>query len=65
MPVSLPSASRTGADAEALQQGAPGDVLGQLLDRDAGLHAPDVGLAEHQLVEGDVPEDAEDDLLNR
>ena len=53
-----------GSDAEALQQGAVSDVLGQLLDRDTGLHAPDVGLAEHQLVEGDVTRGAEDDLLN-
>jgi hypothetical protein len=39
---------------EALKQRAPADVLGQLLDRDAGLHAPDVGLAQHQLVERNV-----------
>ena len=31
-------------DVEALQQRAPGDVLGQFLDRDAGLDAPDIGL---------------------
>ena len=52
------------ADAEALQERAPGDVLGQFLDRDAGLHAPDVALAQDQLVEGDVARGAEDDLLN-
>ena len=51
-------------DAEALQEPAPGDVLGQLLDRDAGLHAPDVGLAQHQLVEGDVARRRQGDLLN-
>ena len=51
-------------DVEALQEPAPGDVLGQILDRDAGLQAPDVGLAEHQLVEGDVARGAEGDLLN-
>ena len=51
-------------DVEALQEPAPGDVLGQVLDRDAGLQAPDVRLAEHQLVEGDVARGAEDDLLN-
>jgi len=27
-----------------------GDVLGEFLDRDAGLHAPDVRLGEHELV---------------
>ena len=32
-------------DIQALQQGAPGDILGELLDRDAGLDAPDVRLA--------------------
>ena len=51
-------------DVEALQEPAPGDVLGQVLDRDAGLQAPDVGLAEHQLVEGNVARGAEGDLLN-
>jgi hypothetical protein len=51
-------------DVEALKQTAPGDVLGQVLDRDAGLHAPDVGLAEHQLVEGNVARGAESDFLN-
>ena len=29
-------------------------VLGELLDRDASLDAPDIGLAQHQPVEGDV-----------
>ena len=53
-----------GPDAEALQQAAPGDVLGQLLDRDAGLDPPDVRLAEDQLVEGDVARGREGDLLN-
>ena len=51
-------------DVEALKQRAPGDVLGQLLDRDAGLHAPDVRLAEHQLVEGNVARGRQGDLLN-
>jgi hypothetical protein len=37
---------------EALQQRAPGDVLSQLLDGDAGLDPADVGLAEDELVEG-------------
>ena len=39
---------------QALQQRAPDDVLGQLLDGDAGLDAAHVGLAQDQLVEGDV-----------
>ena len=34
-------------DLEALQQAAPGNVLGQLLDRHPGHDAPDVGLARH------------------
>ena len=51
-------------DVEALQESTPGNVLGQILDRDAGLQAPDVGLAEHKLVEGDVSRRAERDLLN-
>ena len=49
---------------QALEQGALGDALCQLLDRDAGLHAPDVGLAEHQLVEGNIAGRAEFDFLN-
>ena len=51
-------------DVEALKQRASGDVLGQLLDRDAGLHAPDVGLAQHQLVEGNVARGRQGDLVN-
>ena len=49
---------------EALQQRAPRNVLGELLDRDAGLDPPDVGLAEEELVERDVPRRTQDDLLN-
>ena len=51
-------------DVEALEQRASGDVLGQFLDRDAGLHAPDVGLAQHQLIEGNVARGRQGDLLN-
>ena len=43
-----------GPDMQALDQAAPRDGFGQFLDRDAGLHAPDVRLAEHELVEGNV-----------
>ena len=52
-----------GPDGEARQQRAAGDVLGKLLDRDAGLDAPDVRLAEHKLVEGNVARGAEGDFL--
>src|SRR5580704_15031329 len=52
-------------DVQALQERAPGDVLGQLFNRDARLYAPNIRLAEHQLVEGDVARGAESDLLNR
>ena len=52
-----------GPHGEAGEQRAPGDVLGQLLDRDARLHAADVRLAQHQLVEGDIARGAERDLL--
>ena len=64
MPVSWPSASSHGPDAQALQERAPGDVLGQLLDGDSGLYPAHIGLAEHQFVEGDVARGAEGDLLN-
>jgi hypothetical protein len=37
-----------------LQERTQGDVLSWLVDRDPGLHAPDVGPAEPQLVERDV-----------
>ena len=53
-----------GTDMEALDETAPGDGLGQLLDRDAGLDAPNIGLAQHQLVEGDVARRRQGDLLN-
>ncbi len=36
----------------------------ELLDRDAGLEASDIGLVQHKLVEGNVARGAEDDLLN-
>jgi hypothetical protein len=47
-----------------LQERAPGDVLRQLFDRDAGLHAPDVRLGENELVEGDVARRRQGDFLN-
>ena len=40
---------------EALQQRAPRNVLGEFLNRDAGLDPPDVRSAEEKLVERDVP----------
>jgi hypothetical protein len=43
-----------GDDAQALDQAAKRDRGRQVLDRDAGFHPPDVGLAQDQLVEGDV-----------
>ena len=52
-----------GPHGDALQQRAAGDVLGELLDRDAGLDPPDVRLGEHQLVEGNVARGAERDFL--
>ena len=53
------------ADIEALQQrAAAGDVLGQFFDRNAGLHAPGVGLAEDQLVERNVARRREGEFLN-
>lgn len=58
----LPGIVELGADIEALEQGAPGDVLGQRLDRDAGLDPPDIGLAQDQLVEGNVARLRQDDL---
>ena len=52
------------AHVKALQQRALRDALGQLLDRDAGLDAPHVRLAEHKLVEGNVARGRQGDLLN-
>jgi len=52
------------ADMQGLDQAATGDRLGQLLNRDPGLDAPDVGLAEHQFVEGNVARGRQGDLLN-
>ena len=45
------------SDAQALQERAPGDVLGQLLDRDAGLHAPDIDWLSTSLLKGMSRED--------
>src|SRR5207245_10470435 len=49
-------------DVEALQERSPSDVFGELLDRDAGFDSTHVGLAEHQLVEGNIARSAESDL---
>ena len=43
-----------GTDVQALQQPAPADVLGELLDRDAVLHPPHILLRQHELVVGNV-----------
>jgi hypothetical protein len=48
-------------DAQGLQEPAPGDVLSQFLDRQSGLDAPDIGLGQGQLVEGNVLRPAQDD----
>src|SRR3546814_14468123 len=40
---------------QAVQEAASGDVVGKRLDRDAGLHAPDIGLGQVDEVERDVP----------
>jgi hypothetical protein len=48
-------------DGEALQQRAAGDVLGQLLDGEAGLDPAHVGLAEHEPVERDIARFAQGD----
>ena len=53
-----------GTDAGTLEQAAPGDVLGQILGRDAGPHVPDVGPRQDQLAERDVTRGRERDLLN-
>jgi hypothetical protein len=41
-----------------------GDVLGEVLDGNPRLEAPDVGLAEDELVEGDVARGAQGDFGN-
>ena len=53
------------ADVEVLKKAAVADILGQFRDRDAGLGLADVGLAQDELVEGDVATLAKGrDLLN-
>ena len=52
-------------DVEVLQQATPGDVLGEILDRNAGADATDVRLRKDELVERDVARGRERrDLLN-
>src|SRR5260370_9732813 len=51
-------------DAQALQQSAPSDTLRQLLDPYARPDAANVGLAQDQLVEGNVTRGTEFDFLN-
>ena len=50
-------------DGEALQQAAPGDVVGQFADGDACLDPADVAAAQKQPVEGDITRGAEGDFL--
>ena len=50
-------------DGQALQEPATRDVFGQFLDRNASLDAPHVGLAQHELVEGNVPRRGQCDFL--
>lgn len=38
------------------------DVLGQILDQDTVAHAADIGLRQNELVEGDEPRVAQDEL---
>jgi hypothetical protein len=40
------------------------DVLGEILDRDAGLDPPHIRLGEHELVERNVARRRQFDLLN-
>jgi hypothetical protein len=47
-----------------LEERAARDVLREFLDRDAHLDAADIGLAQHQLVEGNIAGLAQRDLLN-
>jgi len=49
-----PVGTNDGPNVEALQGRTRRDALGELLDRNARLHMTDIGLAEHQLVEGNV-----------
>ena len=49
---------------EALKQAAAGDVGSERVERDTRLDVPDIGLAQHQLVERDVPRTAEADFHN-
>ncbi|WP_441935402.1 hypothetical protein [Mesorhizobium sp. 2RAF45] len=49
---------------ETLDQAPAGDRSCQILNRDAGLDAPDVGLGKHQLVERNVARGRQGDLLN-
>ena len=49
---------------QRLDEAATGDGFGKLVDRHAGLHAPDVRLGEHELVERDVARRRQGDLLN-
>ena len=49
-------------DIKIVKQIAMGDVFGQLFDRKAGFHAPDVGLRENKLVEGNILGPAQNEL---
>ena len=61
----LAVAVEDGPDAQRLEQTAPADVIGQLVNRDAGLHAPDIRLGQDEFVEGNVARGRQDEFLSR
>jgi len=56
--------TRYGPHAQALQETAASDVFGQFLDGHAGLDAPHIGLAQHELVERDIPRTGQGGFLD-
>ena len=64
MPVSDALGVDNRTHGQALKERAPGDVFGELLDRDSGLDPPDVRLGQHELIERNVARRAQDDLAN-
>ena len=64
IPVSWLSGSSTGRTLRTCRNVRGEMSSAQFLDRDARLHAFDVGLAQNQLTEGDITRRAERDILN-
>ncbi len=61
----LPAGIQNRPRMQALKETSPGDVFREFFDGDARLDLPNIGLAQHELVESDIAGRREGDFLGR